>query len=457
MGTGLIMPAWRMTGRAAELAQLDAAIGAGGAGGVVLAGTAGAGRTRLLREALHRASRDGRDVLQIAATRCTAAIPFGAVASLLPPGGPAAGPPWELLRRATDHLVRPTAQPPLVVGADDVHLLDPESAALLHHLVLHGAVFLLAAVRAGEPAPDAVAALWKDGLAGRLTVHPLPAAAIDDLLVQALGTAVQDGARQHIQWVTSGSPLLLRELLAGALDEGALVRQETGWGWKDQPYYGAALVEVVDGWLAALGDGSRTVLEVVACAEPLPAELLNELADRGALDPAAVETAERLGVISCGYSGSRQVMRPAHPIYGEVIRATLPRGKAQRIAGWLAGAGAGLGAGTRHRTGTPRPAPAAVPAVDGLPLTRREHEIALLATSGLTSKAIAASLQLSVRTVNNHLARTYAKAGISCRAELAAIMTRTAMAGSPAATAGLPAAPHGPAAPPAGLPAEGAA
>ena len=276
---------------------------------------------------------------------------------------------------------------------------------------------------------------------------------MDDLLVQALGTAVQDGARQHIHWVTSGSPLLLRELLAGALDEGALVRRETGWGWKDQPYYGAALVEVVDGWLAALGDGSRTALEVVACAEPLPAELLNELADRGALDPAAVETAERHGVISCGYSGSRQVMRPGHPIYGEVIRATLPRGKAQRIAGWLAGAGAGAGA--RNRTGTPRPAPAAAPAEDGLPLTRREHEIALLATSGLTSKAIAASLHLSVRTVNNHLARTYTKAGISCRAELAAIMTRTALAGSPAA--GLPEAPHGPAAPPAGLPDEGAA
>ena len=159
------MPAWRMTGRAAELAQLDAAIKAGGAGGVVLAGTASAGKTRLLREALHRASRAGRDVMQVAATRCAAAIPFGAVAGLLPPGGPAAGPPWELLRRATDQLARPTAQPPPVVGADDVHLLDPESAALLHHLVLHGAVFLLAAVQTGAPAPDAVAALWKDGLA----------------------------------------------------------------------------------------------------------------------------------------------------------------------------------------------------------------------------------------------------------------------------------------------------
>lgn len=427
MGTGLIMPAWRMTGRAAELAQLDAAIGSGSPGGMMLAGPAGTGKTRLLREVLHRARRAGRDVAQVAATRSAAAIPFGAVSGLLPPGGPAGGPAWELLRRAADQLARPAAQPPLVVGADDVHLLDRESAALLHHLVLHGAVFLVTVVRAGEPAPDAVAALWKDGLAGRLTVHPLPAAAMDDLLGQTLGPAVQDGARQHIHWVTGGSPLLLRELLAGALDEGALVRQETGWGWKGQPYYGTAVVEVVDGWLAALGDGSRTALEVVACAEPLPAELLNELADRGALDPAAVETAERRGVISCGYSGSRQVLRPGHPIYGEIIRATLPRAKAQRIAGWLAG------------TGTPRPAPSPAPAVDGLPLTRREHEIAVLATSGLTSKAIATSLHLSVRTVNNHLARTYAKAGISCRAELAAIMTRTALAGSPSRVAGLPA------------------
>jgi DNA-binding CsgD family transcriptional regulator len=425
MGTGLIMPAWRMTGRAAELAQLDAAIGTGGSGGVVLAGTAGAGKTRLLREALHRARQAGRDVAQVAATRSAAAIPFGAVSGLLPSGGPAAGPAWELLRRAADHLARPAVQAPLVVGADDVHLLDRESAALLHHLVVHGAVFLLAAARAGEPSPDAVAALWKDGLTGRLAVHPLPAAAMDDLLGQALGSAVQDSARQHIHWVTGGSPLLLRELLAGALDEGALVRRETGWGWKDQPYYGTALVEVVDSWLASLGDGSRTALEVVACAEPLPAEVLNELADRGALDPAAVETAERRGVISSGYSGSRQVMRPGHPIYGEVIRATLPRGKAQRIAGWLAG------------VRPSRPASGPAPAADGLPLTRREHEIALLATSGLTSKAIAASLQLSVRTVNNHLARTYAKAGISGRAELAAIMTRTALASTPSPVAGL--------------------
>ena len=50
-----------------------------------------------------------------------------------------------------------------------------------------------------------------------------------------------------------------------------------------------------------------------------------------------------------------------------------------------------------------------------MPLTGREHEIALLARSGLTSAEIAARLVLSVRTVDTHLARVYRKLGITGR------------------------------------------
>jgi DNA-binding CsgD family transcriptional regulator len=52
-------------------------------------------------------------------------------------------------------------------------------------------------------------------------------------------------------------------------------------------------------------------------------------------------------------------------------------------------------------------------------LTRRELEIARLAASGMTSKAIAARLVVSVRTVDNVLHSVYAKLGVSGRAELA--------------------------------------
>jgi len=55
-----------------------------------------------------------------------------------------------------------------------------------------------------------------------------------------------------------------------------------------------------------------------------------------------------------------------------------------------------------------------------VPLTNREREVAILAASGLTSRAIAERLFLSARTVDNHLARIYSKLGVTSRAELPA-------------------------------------
>ncbi|HMQ26429.1 MAG TPA: helix-turn-helix transcriptional regulator, partial [Acidimicrobiales bacterium] len=54
-----------------------------------------------------------------------------------------------------------------------------------------------------------------------------------------------------------------------------------------------------------------------------------------------------------------------------------------------------------------------------VPLTKREREIALLGAEGLSSRQIAERLVVSIRTVDNHLARVYDKLGVSGRAELA--------------------------------------
>ncbi|MFD7610738.1 AAA family ATPase [Streptomyces sp. NPDC059828] len=63
--------------------------------------------------------------------------------------------------------------------------------------------------------------------------------------------------------------------------------------------------------------------------------------------------------------------------------------------------------------------PALMARQDVVRLTGREHEIALLAARGMFSKDIATELTLSVRTVDNHLQRVYAKLGLTTRRELA--------------------------------------
>jgi DNA-binding CsgD family transcriptional regulator len=54
-------------------------------------------------------------------------------------------------------------------------------------------------------------------------------------------------------------------------------------------------------------------------------------------------------------------------------------------------------------------------------LTPAERRVALLAAEGKTNGSIAASLYISMKTVESHLARTYRKLGVKSRAELAGV------------------------------------
>jgi DNA-binding CsgD family transcriptional regulator len=332
---------WPLVGRQAELEALSAALADTPAGGVVLAGEAGIGKTRLAREALARAEAAGWEVEWLAATQAAASIPFGVVSHLLPTAERLGDDRLDTLRRAAELFAERSRGHPLLLGVDDAHLLDDASAALVHQLAIRGLAVVVATVRTGEPAPDPVIALWKDGLARRLDLSALPPSATAELLERALGGPVDGVTRKEVWRITGGNPLYLRELVLGGLESGALRQVDKVWRWRGKLAGATRLVELVRARLGTLDEAARVAVELVAWGEPLGVGVLERLVGKD-----AVQAAEDSGLLVVERSGRRALARLAHPLYGEALRAVLTLSRARAVAERLAAA---FGAGALRR------------------------------------------------------------------------------------------------------------
>ncbi|MEV0381405.1 AAA family ATPase [Nonomuraea sp. NPDC050643] len=327
------MRGWPFVGREAELDRIRSSLSAGEAIGVVVSGEAGVGKTRLAREVLAECAARGSATGWVAATRALARIPFGAVAALLPAERLAHEPGLSILALAESRVREWGAGRPVVVGFDDAHLLDDGSAAVLGHLAARGLVVPVITVRGGEPVPDAVITLWKDGPAGWLDLDPLPPTAVDRLIELELRGGVEGATRTRLHGLAAGNPLALRELLSGALADGTLRRAYGVWHLAGETRPRGGIRRLLLDRLSALEPSTRLVLELLACGEPLQPGLLERLA--GA---ASIEEAEGCGLAVSERSGGRVQVRLAHPLYGELLRAGLSAARTRLLAGRLAGA-----------------------------------------------------------------------------------------------------------------------
>src|SRR3984957_984777 len=164
-----------LAGRDSELGTIRRALsGTGNHSGVVIAGVAGVGKTWLAREALRRIEASGERTKWIVGTESARALPLGAFIGLL---GEAMSDPLTDVRRVINSFVAQQRRGRVVVGVDDAHLLDGLSALVVHQLAQSGGVRLVVTIRTGTDEPDAVTALWKDGLLERLDLEPLSAPA----------------------------------------------------------------------------------------------------------------------------------------------------------------------------------------------------------------------------------------------------------------------------------------
>jgi len=323
------VPEWPIVGRQAELTVFEGALSAGEHAGLLIHGRAGVGKTRLADECRQLAAAAGHPTERVFGSRSTAGLPLGAVAALFTGGLGLPGPDGQLdtaglfeqSRRALHHRHGGRR---LVIVADDVSLIDSASLALLGYLAAQGTIFLIATVRSGEPVPDLVTGLWREGRLERVDLADLSRADLGTLLHLTLDGPVEAGTGREFWEVTGGNPRYVRELVLGCLESGALVERAGVWHLEGPVPSTARLADLVGQRIEGLSAGARSLVELLALCQPLELEYLEAAAPVGVL-----ESLERAGLVTIAVAEGE--VRLAHPLHGTVVRAAMPRSRARAI------------------------------------------------------------------------------------------------------------------------------
>lgn len=319
---------WPLVGRTEELAVVAEATRSGvdRARGIVLSGSAGVGKTRVAREAVGRFG--GRSTRRhwIVGTASARSVPLGAFADIASDFGPD---PLRRVREVIDGLIGDARPGEVVVGVDDAHLLDDLSAFTVHQLVTRQLATVIVTIRSGEHPPDAITAIWKDQHLDRLELQPLSQPEIAGLVEHVLGGPVDSFSAQRLWQYTQGNTLYLRHLLDSEVAAGRMAERSGVWLWDGQLTLSPTLTELVEARIAQVPDSVREVLDALAVAEPLAADLLAEITD-----PDALGEAETLGLITVDANVRPASVRLAHPLLGEVRRTESLR--LQRLRGRIA-------------------------------------------------------------------------------------------------------------------------
>jgi DNA-binding SARP family transcriptional activator len=196
-------------------------------GCVVVEGTAGIGKTRLLDELRRVAVGAGTWVRSARSSPSEQAFEWGVVRQLFGAGADDATEGVErfpVLRTLCDLTARLAEDAPFVLCVDDVQWCDEASLQFLTYLVrrLEGLpVLLVLALRTGEPHPadDLLAELAADEAVTVLRPAPLTEQGTAALVTDRLGRGA-DAFVAACHRMTSGNPLLLRQLLRALADQG---------------------------------------------------------------------------------------------------------------------------------------------------------------------------------------------------------------------------------------------
>ncbi|WP_327231889.1 helix-turn-helix transcriptional regulator [Streptomyces murinus] len=293
---------WPFTGREDELELVRGAMAAGRRG-IVVTGPAGRGKTRLITEAVR-----GTDHVRVTGTPEARHLPLAAFAHLPAVTGSLSG------------AVRALSGVRLLV-VDDAHLLDEDSAALVHQLAAGGRTRLIVAACDEASAPGAVTRLWTGELLPRLALAPLP----EEDTAALLGAAGFEALTvRRLHRLCRGDLRLLRSLVAAlGAGEGLLAVPGTGErAWRGPLPVTPAVRDRLAPVLERGAPGEREILERLAFAEPARLPLYD-------LDLDVLEGLEAAGLIAVDDAGGVAL---ADPLHGPALRAVTGRLRARRLS-----------------------------------------------------------------------------------------------------------------------------
>jgi DNA-binding CsgD family transcriptional regulator len=319
---------WPLIGRMEEMRAIEAATSASDVAGILVCGPAGAGKSRIAREALSAAASQGCETHWIVGTSSARAIPLGAFTAWAPSG---VTDTFQLLRGVIESLTASSATAKVVLGVDDVHLLDDLSTFVVHQIVQQGAAKVILTVRDGAPIPPAVQEVWTAGQFDRLDLQQLSLDETTMLLAATLEGSVDPGAAQRLWKLTRGNVLYLQNIVEQEVADGRIVHDHGYWRWIGDPILPPGLVELIESRIGDLPTLVSDVVDAVAVAEPIELGALAQITDA-----AAIEEAETRGLITLEPAGSGIEVRVAHPLYGQVRRRRAAHTRLRRLRGLVA-------------------------------------------------------------------------------------------------------------------------
>lgn len=307
---------------------IDAALSDPKSSGIVVCGAAGVGKSRIAREALSAAASRGCVTHWVVGTSSARTLPLGAFTAWAPSGVTDS---VALIHGVIESLTATAPGTPVVIGVDDVHLLDDLSTFVVHQLVQRAAATLVLTVRDRQPIADGTQELWKAGQFDRLDLQPLSPDETTALLSASLSGTLESHAASRLWDLTRGNVLYLRHIVEQEVADGRLDKQHGYWQWSGDPIMPCGLVDLIESRIGALPAAVGAVIDALAVGEPIELAALRRITDTD-----AVEEADTRGLITLDHLDTRIEVRTAHPLYGEVRRKCSAPTRLMRLRGLVA-------------------------------------------------------------------------------------------------------------------------